>query len=298
MDPDSEEKFRKAGKIAAQARRFGAEQVKAGATFLEVAEKVEGFVRSKGAEPAFPVNLALNEVAAHFTPAHNNKEVFQQGDIVKLDVGVHLDGHIGDTAITVEVGTRNWTDLLKAAREALQVAVELIGPGVPVRNIGAAIARSIEEYGYRPIENLTGHSIEPYKLHGGASIPNVMDENKAIVRPGQVFAIEPFATNGTGRVDGKRPSNIYQFQQLKTVRNKDTQNLLNWIEEKFSTLPFSERWCHPHYRKAQFHLKKLLRLQAIRSYPQLDEIGGGIVSQAEHTVLIHEDHAEILTVEN
>ncbi|MFQ6107182.1 MAG: type II methionyl aminopeptidase [Thermoplasmata archaeon] len=295
MDDDVLEAYRAAGKIAREARIYGASLVKEGSTFLEVAERTEELIKKRGGQPAFPVNIAVDDVAAHYTPHHNDKEVFVRGSLVKVDVGVQVDGYIGDTAVTVEVGTRNWTDLIKASEHALQTAIELIKPDVQMRMIGGAVERAIDSIGYKAVSNLTGHSMERFSLHAGKSVPNVLDSNTATIREGDVLAIEPFATNGAGKVTGKKGGNIYRLLRVRAMKNKSLSNLLQSIKESFSTLPFAERWCLTFDARASYRINKLVRLGALYSYPLLRDGAGGMVSQAEHTVIVTESGCEVIT---
>jgi methionyl aminopeptidase len=295
MDDDVLEAYCAAGKVAAEARTYGASLVKEGHRMLDVAEETEALIRKRGGVPAFPVNIAVDDVAAHYTPHHSDKEVFATGNIVKIDVGVHIDGYIGDTAITVEVGTRNWTDLLQASENALQTAIELIKPGVEMRMIGGAIERAVDAAGYKSISNLTGHSMERLSLHAGKSVPNVLDTNTATVREGEVLAIEPFATDGAGKVTGKKGGNIYRLLRARALKSKSLSVLLSSIEDRFLTLPFAERWCREFDSKASPRIGKLVRLGALYSYPILKDGGGGMVSQAEHTVIVTESGCDVIT---
>lgn len=295
MDQDILEKYRKAGKIAGAARDYGASRVKEGALLLDVAEEVEEFIRRQGGKPAFPINLALNDAAAHFTPAHDEKSRFVRGDVVKIDVGVHVDGYIGDTAVTKEVGNHSWNDLIRSTKEALDAAIELMKPNTKLDDVGAAIQRVIEAFGFVPVENLTGHSMERYKLHAGLSVPNIMGEDSGSANIGDVIAIEPFATDGAGRVDGKKTGNIYRLIKPRQIGGKDLKAFIEYINQNYSTLPFSERWCHRYDKKAKQRIRKLQKAGIIYSYPILRDVVGGTVAQSEHTVIITEDGCEVLT---
>ncbi|UCE36073.1 MAG: type II methionyl aminopeptidase [Thermoplasmata archaeon] len=295
MDEEVYNKYRKAGKIAKAARDYSATRIREGTLLLDVAEDVEEFIRRQGGAPAFPINLALNNAAAHFTPSHDDKSKFQRGDVVKIDVGVQVDGYVGDTATTVEVGTHHWGDLLRATKEALDAAIDLMKPATRLDDVGAAIQRVIESFGFVPVENLTGHSMERYKLHAGLSVPNVMGDGSGSVKLGDVIAIEPFATNGAGRVDGKKSGNIYRLIRPRQIGGKELTALIAHINENYSTLPFSERWCHKYDRKAKHRLRKLLKAGIIHSYPVLKDVGDGIVSQSEHTVIITDFGCDVIT---
>ena len=289
--------YRKAGRIAGQALEFGSGLIKEKARLLDVANKVEAFIVEKGASIAFPVNIAINDVAAHFTPRHDDGDlVFQRGDLVKLDVGAHLEGYIGDTALTVEVATTNCTDLIRASKEALGVAIDMIKPGVEVTRIGAAVEQTIKGYGLKPIRNLTGHGLRKFKLHGSPSIPNVKDRSSEIIKEGSFIAIEPFSTTGAGEVDGKKNSNIYAFVKKKTFfTSRDAANLQKHIVAKFQPLPFAERWCFNATKAPEGALGVLTRAGTITYYPILREIDEGMVAQTEHTVHVTADYAEIMT---
>jgi len=288
-------KYRKAGKIARAAKEYGASKIKEGVLLLDVAEDVEEFIRKQGGTPAFPINLTINDAAAHFTPSHDEKTRFNRGDVVKIDVGVHVDGYVGDTATTIEVGTHRCSDLIRATKEALDAAIDLMKPNTRLDDVGAAIQRVIEAFGFSPVENLTGHSMERYKLHAGLSVPNIMGDGSGSVKLGDVIAIEPFATDGAGRVDGKKSGNIYRLIKPRQIGGKDLTAFINHITEKYSTLPFSERWCFKFDKKAKQRIRKLLRAGVIYSYPVLRDMGEGIVAQSEHTVIITEEGCEILT---
>ncbi len=281
------EKYKLAGRIAREARDYGTGLIREGASLLEAANTIEALIISRGARPAFPVNIAINEVAAHFTPRHDEVALrFRKGDVVKLDVGVQVDGYIGDTAVTVEIGNSAWADMKKAVEEALAAAVELLRPGVDLSLVGQAIETTIAARGFKPIENLTGHSLERNLLHAGISVPNVKEKGAGTVREGDVLAVEPFATNGMGRVDGKKNSSIYRFVRHRFARTSEARSLLRDIEANFPSLPFSERWCVRYCPDAVSALEALARSGAVSFYPTLREVDDGIVTQAEHTAVV------------
>lgn len=300
MDDEALEKLRRAGKIARQALEHGLGLIQEGARLLDVAERTERRILDAGALPGFPVNISIDHVAAHFTPRHNDRKLtFQRGNVVKLDVGVHVDGYIADNARTKEVGTRNWTGLIRAADEAVAAAVEAMKPGTPMRVVGAAVERTIRAHGYKPIENLSGHKVDRYVLHSDKSVPNVEhlrgEREPQTAEAGETYAIEPFATTGAGRVTGQKSSNIYRIVERRETGDEAADALLEKVYADFRTLPFSERWCHRLDRKALRHLQTLLRKRAITGYPILVEAGEGMVAQSENTVVVGEDGARVTT---
>jgi methionyl aminopeptidase len=287
--------YRRAGRIAKESRELGISLAKEGASVLELVEEAEGLIRKKGAKPAFPINVAIDSIAAHYTPRSDDRLRLEKGNVVKIDVGVHVDGYIGDTAMTTEIGTRNWAKLVEASEIALGVAIELVKPNAPIRMIGGAIERSIEHSGYSPISNLTGHNLEKFSLHSGKSIPNILDNTTTKTQFGEALAIEPFATNGAGRVSGKRSGNIYRFVKRGNAKKPRANELLKFIEEEFRSLPFAERWCTDFDRKANASIQRLVKKGLVHTYPILSDVGKGMVSQAEHTVIVTEDGCEVTT---
>ncbi len=295
LTDDVVEKLRRAGEVSREARDYGAGLLREGMTLLDAVEKIEDVMRSRGLKPAFPTCLSVNEVAAHYTPTHKDDTVLRRGDVVKIDLGAQVDGYLADTATTVEIGTRNWTDLIRAARAALTAAIEVVRPKVPVRRIGAAIERTIESFGYKPVVNLTGHSIERFVVHAGKSIPNVGDHGEDVLEEGDLIAIEPFATNGAGKVDGRKSGNIYRIMRVRDIRPEATSRFLHAAHESFNRLPFAERWGYRLDRKAPAHLARLHRAGLVHTYPSLVDAGKGIVAQAEHSMIVTPDGADLLT---
>jgi len=289
------EKLRRAGKASRDARTFAAEILKEGMTILEGVERIEDFLRAKGCPPAFPTCLSVNDVAAHDTPTHKDDRALRRGDVVKIDLGAQVDGYLTDTAKTVEIGTQNWTDLIRASEGALQAAIEVVRPKVPTRILGGAIERTIESFGYKPIANLTGHSIERYTVHAGKSVPNVAEHGDDVLEEGDLIAIEPFATNGAGKVDGRKSGNIYRVMRVRDVRPESASRFLRLLHETFNRLPFAERWCYRLDRKAPAHLARLLRSGLVYTYPYLYDVGHGIVAQSEHSMIVTGGGAEVLT---
>jgi methionyl aminopeptidase len=295
MDEHALESVRKAGVIAGEAREIGVHMVDDGVRLADVAVEVEAHILKKGAGIAFPTNISINEVAAHFTPNAKDTMVFQTGDVVKVDVGAHVDGFIGDTAATVEVRTKNWKGLIDASARALKMATEMIADGTPVGAIGGTVQRSISETGYRPVSNLNGHEMKRYNLHAGLSIPNIDDGSTHRLQTDMIIAVEPFATNGQGHVLNSRPGNIYRIIRDRPLRDPAAAKMFEQMKTRFQSLPFCERWCDDLDANASHQLKVLLRHGVISSYAMLKETDGSRVSQAEHTLVIVNGKCEITT---
>jgi len=291
------EKYEKAGRIAFEVLQECKPLIKPGMKLLEIAETAERKIAEKGAKPAFPPNISVNEVAAHFTPEKDCQLVLGESDVVKLDIGVHVDGFIGDNALTVDLSNQNGK-LLEAAEKALDAAICSIHTGAKLGEIGAEVEAAIKGFGFKPIENLTGHALGEYNLHAGIEIPNIGNKDPNQLQEGMVVAIEPFATNGAGRVSEAPQVEIFSLLEPLPVRMRESRRLLNYVEENFKTLPFAERWLYTDFHsKLLLHaaLRELVFSGVLKQYPVLKDAGKGLVSQAEVTVVVEKDAARVLT---
>ncbi|MEM2715063.1 MAG: type II methionyl aminopeptidase, partial [Candidatus Bathyarchaeia archaeon] len=248
---------------------------------------------------AFPCNVSINEVAAHYTSPPGDERVVPEGALVKIDIGVHIDGYIADTATTVCFNP-NYEDMVHAAEKALENAISLMRPGMPIPRISSEIQATIERFGFKPISNLTGHEVDRYLIHSGKTIPNVAHLSTDKVRFGRVYAIEPFVTlkDAAGRVKDGMEKHIFRLVRYKSLKDADLQKTLKFIEENFKTLPFAERWLEKYctqgvsYRRS---LSSLLSLKCIMAYPVFIEASLKPVVQAEHTVYVDKDGPIVLT---
>ena len=290
MEAEILEKYRKAGRILTEVLAEARPRVVVGASLLDVANFVENAIISRGARPAFPCNISLDRNAAHYTPSPLDAARFGE-NMVKLDVGVHVDGYIADAAITVDLGGHE--SLVEASHVALEAALEIIRPGIDTAQIGKAIEDVITGYGYKPVYNLTGHGLSRYLAHDEPAVPNRAMEKGTVLKDGDVIAIEPFATNGSGRISEALINEIYGFSAFRPVRLPAARTLLKEISESYKTLPFARRWLKGE--RAEYALMQLLRSGAVHRYPVLWEVEGALVSQAEHTVVVLEKGCEVIT---
>jgi methionyl aminopeptidase len=297
-DKEALEKFRLSGKILRESREEMRQFVREDMSIIQVCEKAESIIREKGGKPAFPCNVSINEVAAHYTSPPNDERKIPEKAVVKVDMGVHVDGYVTDTAFTACFNPE-YSSMQSAAEQALTAAIESIHADMATSKIGLIIERTIKNRGFKPISNLTGHSVGRYLIHAGTSIPNVMQVSFGKVKAGEIYAIEPFVTlpDAAGRVENSPQVTIFRLVKAKTVKNSHAKQLLKYIEENFRTLPFAERWLKgavlPDKHREAF--KELLRFKAVMGYPVFIEVSRKTVTQAEHTLLIKEDGCEVLT---
>jgi methionyl aminopeptidase len=290
MNDEIFEKYLQAGAIASRILREGAQGIRVGQSYLDLVESIESRVREEGVSLAFPLNLSLNEDAAHDTASPGDTRIFEKGDVAKLDLGVHIDGYIADTATTVDLGNNSL--LLAASEQALEAAIRKVLPGATAGELGAVIQQEIESRGYRPIANLTGHGLDQYVLHRAPSIPNVGMNGGIVLKEGMVFAIEPFATTGSGHVGEKSRVEIYSQISQKPVRIPAARAILEMVKDR-NGLPFSRRWLKE--RKQDIVLPALVRSQALHAYPVLSDLPGSLVSQHEHTIIVTSDGCVVTT---
>lgn len=290
MNDDIFDKYRDAGVLASKILRSSAREIRIGASYLDLVESIEAQVKDEGAGLAFPLNLSLNEDAAHDTASPGDVRVFAKGDVAKLDLGVQLDGYIADTATTIDLGNNSL--LIEASEQALESAIKAIRPGVTAGDIGAIVQKEIESRGYRPISNLTGHGLDRYILHRTPTIPNVGIHGGVVLEEDMVFAIEPFATTGSGHVGEKTRKEIYSQVSQKPVRIPAARTLLKKIQDRRG-LPFARRWLNE--KKLDITLPALVRSQVLHVYPVLSDIPGSLVSQHEHTIIVTSDGCIVTT---
>jgi methionyl aminopeptidase len=292
------EKYQRAGKIARDVREEVRKTVREGMPIIDLCEKTEFLIREKGGKPAFPCNVSVNEIAAHYTSPPQDKRTIPENSLVKVDIGVHMDGYIADTAVTVCFNSE-YEDLVHTAEEALKRAVEILRPSLSMSRFGSTIQEVIKTRGFKPISNLTGHLVERYVIHAGKSLPNVFHVSTSRVKFGEIYGVEPFVTvaEAVGKVESSKEAHIFRFSKPKSLRDPYAKQLLNYIKENFKTLPFTERWLQgcvlPSHYKAAF--SELLSSKALMAYPVFIEASRKPVAQAEHTVLLVKDGCIVLT---
>lgn len=288
IDGETLKKYKLAGQIAGKSLLLGKKLIMVGGKPVDVLDKIEDFILSKGAGIAFPSQISFNTTAAHECATDDDTSTFKDGDMIKLDVGVHVDGFVGDNALTINLGETN-KQLRDASKKALESALKVVRPGIKTSVMGKAIQDTIIGEGFRPIHNLSGHGIGKYKIHTFPSIPNIDTGSDApILKEGMAIACEPFATDGKGEVqDGGMATVFMLTNNLRNVRSPLTRPVLQHIKT-YEGLPFTTRWLTRKFGdgKAKFAIKDLIQQNIIHPFPPLVERGKGIVSQHEHSIIV------------
>lgn len=288
MEKDVLEKYKKAQSVWKSTIIYAKTLTKEGARILDIGEAIESKIKSLGGRAAFPVNISINENAAHYTPDVNDTTTLKLDDLVKIDVGVHIDGYIWDGAFSVCIGKKKHK-LIDASKKALEAALKLIMPGAKISNISEAVEKTLQAAGCNPVRNLCGHGLERYNQHAWPSIPNGRNNIQDEIQLGSVIAMEVFATNGSGWVKESRPVLIYSYYQDKPVRMPEARKILEMSKTEFNGLPFTKRWLKEvsdSQLKIDMALKQLIEVEAVKEYPILKEETGGLVAQAEKTIIV------------
>jgi methionyl aminopeptidase len=287
LSEDEIAKYREAGAISANLRREMLKSIRVGDRLLDIADRIEDAVFKAGAKPAFPVNISVNESAAHYTPQIADTRTIGAGDLVKIDIGAHIDGYVSDMAFTY---CSHKDPLIEAAEKALRAGISVIRPGVTISEISSAIYKAIESAGFGPVVNLSGHGIGRYDFHGKVSIPNVPNDSSHSFQAGDVIALEPFVCESAAHVDESEPVEIYQFAQRKPVRSVEARKILDLAEKEYGGFPFARRWLTKHVSpfKIKMALMELEKVGALQSYPVLKDMEGRRIAQAEDTIIVAE----------
>jgi len=290
----NKEKIIKAGEIAIEVKKYARSFIKKDIPLLEIADKIEAKIIELGGKPAFPTNTSINEIAAHYTPSHDDET--KAHGLLKVDLGVQVEGWLSDTAFSLDLENNEENKkLIEIAKTALENAQKTIKEGISTNEIGKIVQETIESRGFSPIINLSGHEMKQNELHAGLTIPNIDDKRKITIKKG-LYAIEPFATNGSGRVYDGKPSGIYMVTDSKNIRSSIAREVLKFILEEYYTLPFCSRWLVKKFgTRALFGLRQLEENGNLHHFPQLIETGKGKVAQAENTILVDEEGVTITT---
>ena len=289
-----------AGKIAGEVRENVRKTDWVGKTVFEICEHVENEIKKRGAKCAFPVNTSINEVAAHYTAEPNDPLTIKDDDLVKIDLGAQINGHIADTAVTVCYNAE-FDSMVQAAELSLSNAMSMMKVGEKSSDIGRTIEKTIKQMGFLPIANLSGHSLDQYTIHAGKSVPNIWSIGSFTFNENQAFACEPFVTTGEGLgfVHEGKIKNIFALSSRKKTKDKDADKMLDYIWQNFNLLPFALRWLTSEWeeKEARRLLEILVKKKAVHAYPILVEGNGQRVTQAEHTFIPNETGVTFTTIQ-
>jgi methionyl aminopeptidase len=282
--------LQKSGTINNKTHKFAKKFIKPDLSIYEIGTKIDDYIIEQGGFPAWPVNLSVNNQAAHNSYGKDNDYKLDENDVLKVDIGVSIDGYITDASQTI-IFNKNHEKLRECTFKALESSKKYLEENyktAKISKIGEIIEDKIKSYGYKPISNLTGHYIDRYKTHDFPSIPNVLsDLDYKFSEFDKAFAIEPFASDGNGFVSEGEKIYIFEFVEDRAIRNQGARQILEEIK-KFNGMPFSESWVGKDLSEfnRKIALRELLRSEIISGYPVLLDKKGCFVSQWEDTFII------------
>ncbi|KAJ1660625.1 Methionine aminopeptidase 2, partial [Coemansia sp. RSA 25] len=291
-----------------EVRQYVRGNIRPGMDLTTIAEMVENgtrtLVEERGFEAGigFPTGLSINHCAAHYTPNAGDFVEVQQDDVLKVDFGVHVNGHIIDSAFTLAWNDR-YKPLLDAVKDATNTGVREAGIDVRLGDIGAAIQEVMESYEIeldgktlpiKPIRNLCGHNIGRYLIHSGKSVPIVANRDQTRMEEGELYAIETFGTTGSGYVQEEGVCSHYAKTADGQPRLPSAKKLLHSITKNFGTLPFCRRYLD---RAGESHyylgLRHLVDAGIVTAYPPLCDVKGSYTAQSEHTFILRPTVKEV-----
>ncbi|XP_059062138.1 methionine aminopeptidase 2 [Achroia grisella] len=313
MQQDIYQEIRHAAEAHRQTRDHIRKWIKPGMTMIQICEELESTARRLIGEDglkaglAFPTGCSRNHCAAHYTPNTGDTTVLEYDDVVKIDFGTHINGRIIDCAFTLHFNNR-YDPLVKGVQEATEAGIKASGVDVRLCDVGAAVQEVMESheveldgqiYQVKPIRNLNGHSIGPYRIHAGKTVPIVKGGETTRMEENEFYAIETFGSTGRGQVHDDMDCSHYMKnfdQQFVPLRLQSSKQLLNLINKNFGTLAFCKRWLEragaSRYAMA---LKDLCDKGVVDPYPPLCDIKGCYTAQFEHTILLRPTCKEVIS---
>jgi len=286
MDKEELQSYEKAFLIAEDAVGFAQKSVKENVRALALAEDIEKRIRELDAKPAWPVNISVNEIAAHYTPSVGDGLILKDGDLVKVDIGTQVNGYICDRAFTVCIGKKSHP-LIDASENALEKVLKMFKPRTKVSEISEVTENTVNEFGFNVIRNLAGHRLDRHQQHAHPSIPNGKNASQDEIESGKVYAMEIFVTNGSGFVVESSPTGIFQYHKDAAVRLYEARKILEMSKNEFESLPFTQRWVSGvSPLKMGLALQQLLEAGTLIEYPPLKEESNGLVAVTEKSMIV------------
>ncbi|KAI0828961.1 peptidase M24A methionine aminopeptidase [Trametes gibbosa] len=305
--------IRRGAEVHRQVRQYVRKIIKPGMRMIDIADAIENgtrtLVEENGLESGvgFPTGLSLNHCAAHYSPNPGDTLVLGEKDVLKVDIGVHVKGRILDSAFTLTFDP-TYETLLEAVKAATDTGVREAGIDVRLGELAGYIQETMESYEVevngkmlpvKPIENLSGHSIKPYQIHGSKSVLLVKNDDQTKMEEGEYFAIETFGSTGRGKVIEQGECSHYARMvdaPHVPLRLTSAKSLLKSINKNFGTLPFCRRYLErAGESKYLLALNHLVSQGIVQDYPPLCDVRGSMTAQFEHTILLRPTRKEVVS---
>lgn len=218
--------------------------------------------------------------------------------MLKIDIGVHVDGYIADTATTITYSPAD-ERMAILNNQLLDDAIRVVRAGESIEVIAKVVEPKAHRSGFRPIANLAGHQLDVYVIHAGVSVPNVREQVNSKFKENTAYAIEPFLVphEAKGWVVNSKGGNIYRLLSRKRTKDASLDQMVEYIWERYRSLPFSPRWLLNDFSKEAVSrlMDEMLRKKLVMQYPVLIEASGARVTQFEHTIFVRSDGVTVTT---
>jgi methionyl aminopeptidase len=235
---------------------------------------------------AFPIGLNKNNIVAHFSPYNNDEDILTENDVLKVDIGICLNGYIIDSAKTYYFKPE-FEPLISATKDAIVQFYKNAGVDKNLGDLGEIIQETIESYEVQlnnniyplySIKDVCGHNILLYTVHGGIAIPNIKINYNKKLEEGMIYAIEPYATTGNGKT-------IENFNHISHISMKQYEFDYNIFKER-NFLPFHPKWFNN------------INTNNFKEYPVIEDKIGTFSAQTEETFIIENEKIIFLSKTN
>lgn len=250
---------------------------------------------------AFPTCISINNCICHYSPLKSDPELkLKNGDLIKIDMGGHIDGYIAVVAHSLVVGaskenpiTGPAADVMNAAHQAASVALRLVVPGGENEIVTDAVQKVAESYKCKPISGMLSHELKQFRIDGDKSIIQNPTEaqkkshEKCEFAVNEVYAIDVLIStgDGKGRELDTRATIYKKTDEVYQLKMRASRNVLSDVDKKFGVMPFTLRYFDDEV-KAKMGLKECVNHKLIEPFPVLHEKEGELVAQFKFTVLL------------
>mmetsp|Transcript_54845 Transcript_54845/g.63068 ORF Transcript_54845/g.63068 Transcript_54845/m.63068 type:complete len:387 (-) Transcript_54845:216-1376(-) len=303
------DKYQAAGKIANETLEKIIKKCVPGAGIVdicafgdeEIEKEVKKVYNKKKLEKgiAFPTCLSVNEICGHFSPLRSEPCALKEGDLVKIDLGVHIDGFISITAHTIVVSEKadavvegRKADVIHAAYNALQVALRLLKPGQKNNDVTEHIAKVVESYKCNPVEGVLSHELKKHLIDGNNCIINKATFDQKVddyeFQVNEVYGLDIIASTGEGKPrETEVRCTVYKraIEKAYSLKLKASRQFFSELNERYPTLAFSMRSFEDE-TVAKLAVNECVKHELLHAYPVLAEKEGELVAQFKYTVMI------------
>uniref|UniRef100_A0AAZ3RCL4 Peptidase M24 domain-containing protein n=1 Tax=Oncorhynchus tshawytscha TaxID=74940 RepID=A0AAZ3RCL4_ONCTS len=303
-------KYKMGAEIANQALKAVVEAARAGVTVVSLCETGDAFIMAETGKVfrkekdlkkgiAFPTSVSVNNCVCHFSPLKSDPEItLKDGDLIKIDLGVHVDGFISNLAHSFVVGdaplTGRKADVIKAAHLCAEAALRLVKPGNQNSQVTEAWNKIAKSFKCSAIEGMLSHQLKQHVIDGEKTIiqnPTDLqrkDHEKAEFEVHEVYAVDVLISTGEGKAkDAGQRTTIYKRDPDKQygLKMKTSRSFFSEVERRFDAMPFTLR-AFEDEAKARLGVVECAKHELLQPFNVLHEKEGEFVAQFKFTVLL------------